>query len=127
MGRPESADVLPRRLRVLIIEDEPILALDLKEFLSDDGFDVVAIAGKLSKALALIETTSFDIAVIDTNLAGVSAASRFTRRPAAQAPAVVAPSVSDETSAMNPRSMRSTTVRQMPLTATLSPSRTVSR
>lgn len=69
MGQPESLQAP----RVLIIEDEPILALDLKEFLSDDGFDIVGIAGKLSKALAMIETVAFDIAVIDTNLAGVNA------------------------------------------------------
>lgn len=59
--------------RVLIVEDEPVLALTLEDLLIDSGFAVVGIAGKLEKALAIISEAAFDIAIIDANLAGVSA------------------------------------------------------
>ena len=59
--------------RVLIVEDEPLLALTLEDLLIDSGFTVVGIAGKLEKALAIISEAVFDIAIIDANLAGLSA------------------------------------------------------
>ena len=68
--------------RILIVEDEPLIALELEEFLIEAGFRV-AIAGKLEKALALIESAAFDAAIVDANLAGVSAsplASALTAR-----------------------------------------------
>ena len=60
-----------------------MLALDLEELLVDAGFKVAAIAGKLEKALALIESGGFDAAILDANLGGVSAsplASAMTAR-----------------------------------------------
>ena len=69
--------------RILIVEDEPLIALNLEELLVDAGFNIAAIAGKLEKALALIESGACDAAIIDANLAGVSAsplASALTAR-----------------------------------------------
>ena len=60
-------------VRILIVEDEPVLALTLEEMLIDAGFEVAAVAGKLGKALALIESGACNAAVVDANLAGVSA------------------------------------------------------
>jgi CheY-like chemotaxis protein len=60
--------------RILIIEDEPLIALDLQESLADAGFDVAGVAGRLQQALQLIAGTTFDAAVVDANLAGESAA-----------------------------------------------------
>ena len=71
------------RGRILIVEDEPLIALELEEFLINAGFKIAAIAGKLEKALALIESGSCDAAIVDANLAGVSAsplASALTAR-----------------------------------------------
>jgi CheY-like chemotaxis protein len=71
------------RTRILIVEDDPVIALDLEELIVDAGFKVAAIAGKLEKALALIESGGFDAAILDANLAGVSAgplASAMTAR-----------------------------------------------
>ena len=71
------------RTRILIVEDDPMLALDLEELIVDAGFKIAAIAGKLEKALALIESGGFDAAIVDANLAGVSAsplASAMTAR-----------------------------------------------
>jgi DNA-binding response OmpR family regulator len=69
--------------RILIVEDAPMLALDLEEFLVDAGFKIAAIAGTFEKALALIESGACDAAILDANLAGVSAsplASALTAR-----------------------------------------------
>ena len=69
--------------RVLIVEDEPMLAFTLEDLLVEAGFEVIGIAGKLEKALALIGSAVFDVAVVDANLAGVSAspiASALTAR-----------------------------------------------
>lgn len=62
-----------RKMSVLIVEDEPMLAFALEEFLLEAGFDVVGIAGRLEAALAMIDGCNFDIAVLDANLAGISA------------------------------------------------------
>jgi DNA-binding response OmpR family regulator len=60
-------------VRVLIVEDEPMIALNLEDLLVEAGFEVAAVAGKLEKALKLIENGACDAAVVDANLAGVSA------------------------------------------------------
>ncbi len=49
-----------------------MLAFVLEEVLIDAGFNVVGIAGRLEIALVLIESCSFDIAILDANLAGIS-------------------------------------------------------
>ncbi len=59
--------------RVLIVEDEPLIALSLEDVLVDAGFRVAGVAGKLERALSVIESGRCDAAIIDTNLAGVSA------------------------------------------------------
>jgi DNA-binding response OmpR family regulator len=63
---------VPRQSRILIIEDEAILALILEEFLIDAGFEIAGVAGRLETALALIERGVSDAAILDANLAGVS-------------------------------------------------------
>ncbi len=62
-----------RTFRVLIIEDEPFIALSLEDVLVDAGFRIAGVVGKLEKALALIESGACDVAIVDANLAGVSA------------------------------------------------------
>lgn len=59
--------------RILIVDDEPIIALSLEEMLVDAGFTIAAVVHKTDKALALIESGACDAAIIDANLAGVSA------------------------------------------------------
>ncbi len=72
-----------RKARILIVEDEPMLAFALEEFLKDAGFDIAGVAGRLEIALAIIDGGAFDAAILDANLAGVSAgpaASALTAR-----------------------------------------------
>jgi DNA-binding response OmpR family regulator len=69
--------------RILIIEDDATMAHDIQDLLVDAGFEIAGVAGRLEKALALIESGACDAAIVDANLAGVSAspaASALTAR-----------------------------------------------
>jgi DNA-binding response OmpR family regulator len=73
-GQDDSgADDAPRA-RILIVEDEPLIAETLRVLLVDFGFEVVGMPNKVDAALKLIEDVAFDAAIVDANLAGVSAA-----------------------------------------------------
>src|SRR5689334_16446599 len=56
--------------RVLLVEDEGLLALMIQDMLEELGLKVVASAAHLKKAWELAATASFDIALLDVNLAG---------------------------------------------------------
>ncbi len=56
--------------RVLVVEDEPLVALDLLATLQDAGAQPVGPAGTTADALRLIEATALDAALIDGNLNG---------------------------------------------------------
>ena len=62
-----------RTVRVLIVEDEPLIALSLEDVLIDAGFQIAGVAARLERALSLIESGACDVAIVDANLAGVSA------------------------------------------------------
>ena len=59
--------------RILLVEDEPMIALGLEDVLIDAGFAIAGVVGKLDQALALIESGACDAAIVDANLGGVSA------------------------------------------------------
>ena len=61
-------------INVLIIEDEPLIALELQQMLANAGFGIVGVAGKLETALGLIASETFDAAVVDSSLGEDSAA-----------------------------------------------------
>ena len=73
MSLHQMPDNKQRTVRVLIVEDEPIIALGLEDVLIDAGFQIAGVAGKLEKALSLVESGVCDVAIVDANLAGVSA------------------------------------------------------
>lgn len=58
--------------RILLVEDEPMLAYALEESLVDAGFQIAGVAGRLEQALRIVERGDCDAAIIDVNLAGVS-------------------------------------------------------
>lgn len=76
-------------VRVLIIEDEPLIALNLEELMIDSGFVVSSIAGRLAKALVMIENGAFDVALLDANLAGVDSGPAGTALAARGVPFLV--------------------------------------
>jgi DNA-binding LytR/AlgR family response regulator len=57
-------------MRILIVEDEFLLALDLKLNLEAWGMEVVGPAGRAGEGLALLERQPVDAALLDINLAG---------------------------------------------------------
>ena len=67
-------DKRARSARILIVDDEPILAMDLKLVLRKAGFEIVGMTGNLAKALSIVKSGICDTAMLGANLAGVSAA-----------------------------------------------------
>ncbi|CAN7647253.1 response regulator [Phenylobacterium sp. LjRoot225] len=56
--------------RVLVVEDEMLVALLLQDMLADLGCVVIGPAASVDEALSLIETQFLDTAVLDVNLSG---------------------------------------------------------
>lgn len=54
--------------RVLIVEDEPIIAMTLEDMLVDLGCEVVGPASNLVDAQALAESAAIDAAMLDINI-----------------------------------------------------------
>jgi CheY-like chemotaxis protein len=70
--------------RVLIIEDEPIIALDLQQLVESAGHEVVGVAASEDEAVALAEAEPPSLVLADINLGdggdGASAVSRILAR-----------------------------------------------
>ena len=56
--------------KVLVVEDEPVVAMQLEDMLSDLGMEAVGFARTLDTALAAAERRRFDVAVVDIDLRG---------------------------------------------------------
>ena len=57
-------------LRILLVEDEAIIAMTAEDMLADIGCTVVGTATTLAEALHMAEGDGFDLALLDVNLAG---------------------------------------------------------
>jgi DNA-binding response OmpR family regulator len=85
-----------RPARILIVEDESIIALTLQDLLVEAGFEVACVTGRLQKALALIEGAGCDAAIVDANLGGVSTSPAALALAARGVPFVVLSGYSSE-------------------------------
>ena len=56
--------------RVLVVEDEVLVAMYVEELLSELGYDKVLVATGLDQALSIAREAAFDFAVLDINLGG---------------------------------------------------------
>jgi DNA-binding NtrC family response regulator len=56
--------------RVLLVEDDMIVAWLLEDMLADLGCAVVGPAARINRALAMIDAEAIDVAVLDVNLNG---------------------------------------------------------
>jgi signal transduction histidine kinase/DNA-binding response OmpR family regulator len=56
--------------RFLVIEDEPLVALDIVAGLEESGAEIVGSAGTVEEAVQLIDSTSMDAVLLDGNLRG---------------------------------------------------------
>jgi CheY-like chemotaxis protein len=71
--RNDSRDRLDMPLngkRILVVEDEALLAMDLEQMLTDLGCEVVINRGGVKGALRRVQEARFDAAVLDLNLGG---------------------------------------------------------
>ena len=55
-------------LRVLVVEDEMLVCMDIEDMLEECGCEVVGPAARVSDALAILDTEAVDIALLDVNL-----------------------------------------------------------
>jgi len=69
-----SNDADTKGQRILIVEDDPMLAFGMEQTLLQSGFKISGIAANLDAALTMIESDDSDAAMLDANLAGTSAA-----------------------------------------------------
>ncbi len=61
------------RSRVLVVEDEPLIAMDIAHTLAEAGYDVIGPAHSVAIALALIARSGCNAAVLDFNLGAETA------------------------------------------------------
>jgi len=57
-------------LRVLVVEDEPVVAMYLEDLLDALGCETIGPASRLADGLELAEHGDFDVAILDINLGG---------------------------------------------------------
>ncbi len=55
-------------LRVVIAEDEALIRLDLREMLTDAGYEVVGEAGDGARALELVDRLRPDLVLLDVRM-----------------------------------------------------------
>lgn len=72
MGRKVARGRDERRLRILIVEDEALVALEMEGILSDAGYEVVGIADDRESALRAAGRGEPDLALVDIRLANGS-------------------------------------------------------
>ena len=58
--------------RVLVVEDEAIVAIFLEEVLEELGHEVAGVVSRLEDAMARANDKDFDLAILDVHLAGVA-------------------------------------------------------
>lgn len=71
-----TADLLPKvpqareagPVRILVVEDEPLICMQLQADLEDHGHTVVGPAANLAEGLKLAQAQNFDVALLDVNL-----------------------------------------------------------
>jgi len=75
---------------ILIVEDEPLIAMMLEDFLESLGHEVRGTCETVSEALAETDRGGFDLAILDVNLKGESAWPVATRLRERGIPFVIA-------------------------------------
>ena len=69
----EQAVAVPQMLvgnRLLLVEDEALVAMALKDMLTELGFEVVGAFNKVAEALAVVTNQDVNAAILDVNLGG---------------------------------------------------------
>src|SRR5262249_2567483 len=58
--------------RILVIEDEPLVSMEIESNLANAGCEIVGPAATLDRAKTLVESADYDAALVDVNLKGQS-------------------------------------------------------
>jgi CheY-like chemotaxis protein len=56
--------------RILVVEDEFLIRMLLEDMLTDLGYDLAGVAGRVDEATEMAKTTDCDLAILDVNLDG---------------------------------------------------------
>jgi CheY-like chemotaxis protein len=56
--------------RILVVEDEFLIRMLLEDMLTDLGYELAGVAGRVEEAAELAKTRDFDLAILDVNLDG---------------------------------------------------------
>lgn len=70
MSASEQSDRGARGLRILVVEDETMVALLLEDLLTDLGYTVIGPVAWVRKAVEMAQHESLDLAILDVNLNG---------------------------------------------------------
>jgi DNA-binding response OmpR family regulator len=71
--------------RILIVEDEPLVAFDNEHLLREDGYEVVATVDTLAEAVRVLGETAVDLVLSDIQLNGEGDGMDVARAAAARA------------------------------------------
>lgn len=88
--RPEHSDDTLRGLRVLVVEDDYLVAMLFVEALEDLGCTVVGPCATVAAALEMLEDNRFEVALVDFHLRGEKATSLAERLSALGRPFAIA-------------------------------------
>lgn len=72
---PDAEDAVDNELagmRILVVEDEYLVALEMQDIIQTLGGEVVGPAGRMEAAMRLAQETELDGAVVDLNMDGES-------------------------------------------------------
>ncbi len=98
--------------RILIVEDEPLVAFENEHLLGEAGYDVVATVDNHAAALAVIEAEPLDLVLSDIALNGdgdgvdVARAAGARASPSSSPPAIAARTPGPSPSAASPSPIR---------------------
>jgi CheY-like chemotaxis protein len=59
-----------KQLRVLVVEDEILIAMLLSDMLAELGYDVVGPVSDIERAVLAVDAGGFELAILDVNLNG---------------------------------------------------------
>lgn len=68
-NRPDGTGHGIEKMRILVVEDEPLLAMLLEESLAELGHDVVGCAASVDQAMLTLDDIELDFALLDFTLA----------------------------------------------------------
>ena len=95
--RPRSSSALTKdRPRILVVEDEALVAIEIAHVLTEAGFEIVGPARRVSAALELLRRSGCDAAVLDINLGRETSEAIAAELTASETPFVTLSGYSEE-------------------------------